>query len=95
MVQNTQSLQYEQMQIALQTTQNQALIETPLKAKQLMTAHFNLAILTGNPGCDQDLNAPKPEATAADPGPSTSGSEQETICKTPYRSTGAVSPTCR
>ena len=31
-VQNTQSLQYEQMQIALQTTQNQVSIETPLKA---------------------------------------------------------------
>ena len=29
-VQNTQSLQYEQMQIALQTAQNQTSIETPL-----------------------------------------------------------------
>ena len=58
-----------------------------------MTAHFNLAILTGNPGCDQDLNALKPEAAAADPSPSTSGSEQETIRKTPYRSNSAVKNT--
>ena len=39
-VQNTQSLQFDQMQVALQTAQNQASIETPLKAEQLMTAPF-------------------------------------------------------
>ena len=48
-VQNTQSLQYEQMQITLQTVQNQASIETPLQAEQLMNAHFNLAILMDDP----------------------------------------------
>ena len=45
-VQNTQTIQFEQMQVALQTVQNQASIETPLKAEQLMMAHFNLAIIT-------------------------------------------------
>ena len=47
-VQNTQTLQFEQMQVALQTAQNHASIEMPLKAEHLMTTHFNLAILTDN-----------------------------------------------
>ena len=93
------------MQIALQMAQNQASIETPLRAEQLMTAHFNLAVLNGKSGCDEDFNAKTPETTAADPGLSTSASDQETTRKTPYRSntatkstrwsqpTGAVSPT--
>ena len=106
-VQNTQSLQYEQMQIALQTAQNQASIETPQRAEQLMTAHFNLAVLTNNTGYKKDVNALKSETASVDPGPSTSTSDQETPRKTPYRSstatkntrrsqpTGAVLPTCR
>ena len=36
-VQNTQTIQFEQMQVALQTVQNHASIETTLKAEQLMT----------------------------------------------------------
>ena len=31
-VQNTQTLQYEQMQVALKTAQNQASLETPMRA---------------------------------------------------------------
>ena len=38
-VQNSQMLQYDQMHVALQTAQNQASLETPLRAEQLMTAH--------------------------------------------------------
>ena len=65
-----------------------------------------MAVLTGNLGCDEDVNAKTPETAAADPGPSTSAFDQETTRKTPYRSntaakstrwtqpTGAVSPTC-
>ena len=95
------------MQIALQAAQNQASIETPLRAEQLMTAHFNLAVLTENTESDKPANAQKPETTVTDPSPSTSASDQETTCKTPYRSnsaikatrcaqpTGAFSPTCR
>ena len=45
-VQNTQTIQYEQMHAALQTAQNQASLETPLRAEQLMSAHFNLAVLS-------------------------------------------------
>ena len=44
-VQNAQALQYDQMYVALQTARNQASLETPLKADELMTAHFNLAVL--------------------------------------------------
>ena len=45
-VQNAQALQYDQMHVALQTARNQASIETPLRAEELMTAHFNLAVLS-------------------------------------------------
>ena len=45
-IQNAQALQYDQMHIALQTVRNQASLETPLKVEELMTAHFNLAVLT-------------------------------------------------
>ena len=40
-VQNTQVVQYDQMHTALQTARNQASIEMPLRAEELMTAHFN------------------------------------------------------
>ena len=56
-VQNTQTLQFDQMQVALQTAQNHASIETPLKAEQLMTAHFNLAILTDNIASNRVVDA--------------------------------------
>ena len=44
-VQNSQALQYDQMHTALQTARNQASLETPLRAEELLTTHFNLAIL--------------------------------------------------
>ena len=106
-VQNTQTLQFEQMQVALQMVHNHASIETPLRAEHLMTAHFNLAILTDNTASDITVNALRTETGVTDPGPSTSAPEQETACKTPYRNshaakdnkptqpTGVVFPTCR
>ena len=36
-VQNAQALQYDQMQLALQTARNQASLETPLRADELLT----------------------------------------------------------
>ena len=81
------------MQIALQTAQNQASLETPLRAEQLMKAHFNLAVLTEDTEASKPANAQKPENAVADPGPSTSASDQETTHKTPYRSNGAVKTT--
>ena len=83
-VQNTQTLQFDQMQVALQTAQNHASIETPLKAEQLMTTHFNLAILTDNIASNRVVDAPASETSVPDPRPSTLASEKETICKTPH-----------
>ena len=45
-VQKAQALQYDQMYIALQTARNQASLEMPIRAEELMTAHFNLAVLS-------------------------------------------------
>ena len=106
-VQNTQTLKFEQMQVALQTAHNQASIETPQTAENLMMAHFNLPLLTDNYPTIQTTHATEPEAAA--PQPSTSHSEQEeTVRKTPYKHecstytpksrvqpTRAVSPTRR
>ena len=50
-VQNSQALQYDQMHAALQSARNQSSLETPQKAEELLTAHFNLAILE-----DQTIN---------------------------------------
>ena len=82
-VQNTLTLQFDQMQVALQTAQNHASIETPLKA-QLMTAHFNLAILTDNIASNSVIDAPTSEISIPDPGPAAFALEEETICKTPH-----------
>ena len=107
-VQNTQSLQYKQMQVTLQTAKKHASIETPLRAEKLMTAHFNLAILTDNTVSEKPANAQESEVAIADPSLSTSTSDQETTHKTPYRCkgdpnttrprtqhTGTVLSTCR
>ena len=106
-VQNTQMLQYEQIQVALQMAQNQASLETPLRVEQLMNAHFNLAVLTDDPSCNKHFNVPKSETTAVDTTPSTSIADEETYLKTPSRNnsasrgtkwpqpTGTISPTCQ
>ena len=83
-VQNTQTLQFDQMQVALQTAQNHTLIETPLKAEQLMTAYFNLAILTDNTASNSVVDAPASETGISDPTLTTIAREEETICKAPY-----------
>ena len=46
-VQNSQVLQYAQMHTALQTARNQASLETPLRAEELLTAHFNFSCFRG------------------------------------------------
>ena len=80
-VQNTQTLQFEQMQVALQTAQNHASIETPLKAEQLMTVHFNLAILTDNIASSTYVDAPAGQTGIPASEPPTSADAEETICK--------------
>ena len=83
-VQNTQTIQYKQMHVALQTAQNQASLEMPLWAEQLMSTHFNLAVLSSETSTNNTLDAKKPETTPADAAPSTStADEEETYVKIP------------
>ena len=72
------------MQVALQMAQNNASIKTPLKAEQLMTTHFNLAILMDNTASNSVVDAPASETGISDPGPAAFASEEETICKAPH-----------
>ena len=106
-VQNAQALQYDQMHVALQTARNQASLETPLRAEELMTAHFNLAVLSNEADVNKTSDAQKPEATTLDTEPSASAADEETYIKIPSRHfaancdskkqhpTGSVAPTCR
>ena len=106
-VQNAQALQYDQMHIALQMARNQASLETPLQAEELMTAHFNLAVLSNETDINKSPDAQKPEANTLDADPSTSNADEETYVKIPSQHyatncdskkqhlTRAVFPTCR
>ena len=106
-VQNAQALQYDQMHVALQTARNQASLETPLRAEELMSAHFNLVVLLNETDITKTPDAQKPEANILDAEPSASTADEETYVKIPSRNyaensdskkqhlTGAVTPTCR
>ena len=106
-VQNSQALQYDQMHVALQTARNQASLETPLRVEELMTAHFNLAVLSNGTDINKMQDAQKPEATTLNADLSTSTVDEETYVQIPSRHyvpncdtkkqhpTGAVVPTCR
>ena len=105
-VQNSQSLQYDQMHAALQSARNQSSLETPLKAEELLSAHFNLTVLE-----DQTIKHTIPDAEKSPDNtqntePSTSAPDDQTYVKIPSRyaenmatrrthPTGAVAPTCR
>ena len=105
-MQNSQALQYDQMHVALQSARNQSLLETPLKAEELLSAHFNLAVLE-----DQTIKHTIPDAEKSPDNtqntePSTSAPDDQTNVKIPSRyaensatsrthPTGAVAPTCR
>ena len=56
-VQNAQALQYDQMHAALQMARNQASLETLLRAEELMTAHFNLAVLSSETNTNETVDA--------------------------------------
>ena len=105
-VQNSQALQYDQMHTALQTARNQASLKTPLRAEELLTAHFNLAILEDQKGNDKSPDAPKSTDNTQDAEPSASAPNEQTYVKIPSHyaensatrrphPTGAVAPTCR
>ena len=105
-VQNSQALQYDQMHSVLQTARNQASLETPFRAKELLAAHFNLVVLEDQKDIEISPDAPKPAATPQDAEPSASAPDEQTYVKIPSRHagnsatmrphpTGAVAPTCR
>ena len=105
-VQNAQALQYDQMHTALQTGRNQSSLETPLWGEELLTAHFNLAVLEDKTITDTSPDAKKSPDNTQDPDPSTSAPDDQTYVKIPSRyaensatrrrhPTGAVAPTCR
>ena len=105
-VQNSQALQYDQMLTALQTARNQASLETPLRAEELLTAHFNLAILEDQKDTDTSPDAQKSTDTTQEAEPSASVPDDQMYIKIPSRyaensatrrphPTGAVAPTCR
>ena len=71
-VQNSQALQYDQMHTALQTARNQASLETPLRAEELLMAHFNLAILEDQKATDKSTDALKSADNTQDAEPSAS-----------------------
>ena len=105
-MQNSQALQYDQMHAALQSARNQSSLETPLKAEELLSAHFNLAVLE-----DQTIKHTIPDAEKSPDNtqnaePSPSAPDDQTYVKIPSRyaensatrrthPTGAVAPTCR
>ena len=106
-MQNAQALQYDHMHVVLQTARNQASLETLLRAEELMTTHFNLAVLSNETDINKSPDAQKPEANNLDADPSTSNADEEIYIKIPSCSyaancdskkqhpTGAVTPTCR
>ena len=105
-VQNAQALQYDQMHAALQTGRNQSSLETPLRAEELLTAHFNLAVLEDKTLTDTTPDAKDSPNNTQDPDPSTSAPDDQTYIKIPSHyaensatrrphPTGVVAPTCR
>ena len=105
-MQNAQALQYNQMHAALQTGRNQSSLETPLRAEELLTAHFNLAVLEDKTITETSPDAKKSPDNTQDADPSASAPDDQTYVK--IRShyaensatrrphpTGAVAPTCR
>ena len=105
-VQNAQALQYNQMHVVLQSARNQSSLETPLKAEELLTAHFNLAILEDQTIKHTSTDAEKSPDNTQNADPSTSAPDNQTYVKIPSRyaensatrrphPTGAVAPTCR
>ena len=105
-MQNSQALQYDQMHAALQSAHNQSSLETPLKAEELLSAHFNLAILEDQTIKHTITDAEKSPDNMQNADPSTSAPDDQTYVKIPScyaensatrrtHPTGAVAPTCR
>ena len=82
-VQNSQALQYNQMHAALQTARKQLSLETPLRAEELLTAHFNLAILEDQKNTETSPDAKKSPDTTQDAEPSASAPDDQMYVKIP------------
>ena len=95
------------MHVVLQTARNQASLETPLRVEELMTAHFNLVVLSNETNTNRTIDAKKPEATNLNADLPTSTADEEMYVKISSRHnaanhdpkntqpTGTVIPTCR
>ena len=84
-IQNSQVLQYDQMHVALQSARNQASLETPLKAEELLSAHFNLAVLEDQISRHTNPDAEKYPDNTQNAEPSTSAPDDQTYVKIPSR----------
>ena len=84
-VQNAQALQYDQMHAVLQSARNQASLETPLKAEELLTAHFNLAVLEDQTINHTSTDAEKSPDNTQNTDPSTSAPDDQIYIKIPSR----------
>ena len=94
------------MHAALQSARNQSSLETPLKAEELLSAHFNLAVLEDQTIKHTNPDAEKSPDNTQNAEPSTSAPDDQTYIKIPSHyaentatrqthPTGAVAPTCR
>ena len=83
-VQNIQTSHFEQMQVVLQTAQNQASLEMLQKAENLMSAHLDLALVPDTKDSHSVVNASAVETGAAEPESATFCPEEETLCKFPH-----------
>ena len=90
------------MHAALQSARNQSSLETPLKAEELLSAHFNLAVLEDQTIKHTNPDAEKSPDNTQNAEPSTSTPDVkipshyvENTATRPTHPTGAVAPTCR
>ena len=102
-IQQTNDYHFGQMSIVYQTAHNKTALETPLRAAELATDHFNIALLTDNkPEVLQTHDQADTPPLTVDP--ASTASAQETIPKSIDRGykhpnskppTGTVPPTSR
>ena len=73
------------MHAALQSARNQSSLETPLKAEELLSAHFNLAVLEDQTIKHTNPDAEKSPDNTPNAEPSTSAPDDQTYVKIPSR----------
>ena len=71
-IQDTHNIVYDQMRTYYQTVHNQATVETPQRAQQLMNSHYNIALLVDY---KQVVNAEM--HTKSQPSPDTPGTDSD------------------